>query len=253
MSDLLALSGATGGSSAPGTPTVGLVVPPAHGRVPADAGALYPEGVRFVAGGLGLRTMTPADYARALTSLDGVVHGLVAGGAEAVSLMGTSLSFFRGADGAAELLERLRTAAGGLRVSTMAAAAVRALHHLGVSRVAVGAAYTGQVTDRLVEFLGAHDVEVVARAELHVTHIDRLDGVDTAALTELTERLLGPGPPADAVLLSCGGLDTLTVIPDLEDRWGLPVVSSSQAGFWDAVQLVRPGIRADHPGLLFAA
>jgi len=23
--------------------------------------------------------------------------------------------------------------------------------------------------------------------------------------------------------------------------------------FWDAVQLVRPGIRADHPGLLFAA
>ena len=144
MSDRLALSGATSGSSAPGTPTVGLVVPPAHGRVPADAGALYPEGVRFVAGGLGLRTMTPADYARALTSLDGVVHGLVAGGAEAVSLMGTSL-------------------------------------------------------------------------------------------------------------LSCGGLDTLTVIPDLEDRWGLPVVSSSQAGFWDAVQLVRPGIRADHPGLLFAA
>ncbi|MDT7568505.1 MAG: Arylmalonate decarboxylase, partial [Pseudonocardiales bacterium] len=64
----------------------------------------------------------------------------------------------------------------------MAAAVVRALHHLGVSRVAVGAAYTGQVTD------------------------------------------------TDAVLLSRGGLDTLTVIPDLEDRWGLPVVSSSQAG-----------------------
>jgi IclR family acetate operon transcriptional repressor len=27
----------------------------------------------------------------------------------------------------------------------------------------------------------------------------------------------------------------------------------TQAGFWDTVQLVRPGIRADHPGLLFAA
>jgi maleate cis-trans isomerase len=109
--------------------------------------------------------------------------------------MGTSLSFFRGAGAHAELLERLRTAAGGLPVSTMAAAVVRALHHLGVSRVAVGAAYTGQATDRLVEFLGAHDVEVVAHAELHLTHIDRLDGVDTAALAELTQRRTNPRRP----------------------------------------------------------
>ena len=235
------------------TPTVGLVVPPAHGRVPADACALYPDGVRFVAGGLGLQTMTPADYTRALTDLDGVVHGLVAAGAEAVSLMGTSLSFFRGSGAHAALLERLRAAAGGLPVSTMAAAVVRALRQLGVSRVAVGAAYTGQVTDRLVKFLGAHDLEVVARAELDVTYIDRLVGVDTATLADLTRRLLDPGPPADAVLLSCGGLDTLSAIPDLEERWGLPVISSSQAGFWDAVQLVRPGMRSNHPGLLFAA
>lgn len=234
------------------TSTVGLVVPPAHGRVPADGPALYPSRVKFVAAGLGLESMTPASYARALGRLEEAVDDLLAQGAEAVSLMGTSLAFHQGPAAHEALLERLRAVAGKRPVSTMAAAVLRALRHLGASRVAVGAAYTAAVTDRLVEFLRAHDIDVVAREELGVTRIDRLDGIDTSSIIELGDRLLTVARTPDAVLLSCGGLNTLDAIPAIERRWGVPAVSSSQAGFWDVVRLTRPNARSGHPSALFA-
>jgi arylmalonate decarboxylase len=43
---------------------------------------------------------------------------------------------------------------------------------------------------------------------------------------------------ADGLLISCGGLRTLTVAKPLEDRHGLPVVSSTPAAFWAAMRLV---------------
>ena len=42
----------------------------------------------------------------------------------------------------------------------------------------------------------------------------------------------------DGILISCGGLRTLGVTKPLEDRHGLPVVSSTPAAFWSAMRLV---------------
>ncbi|MEU3270664.1 hypothetical protein ABZ639_07440 [Saccharomonospora sp. NPDC006951] len=234
-----------------GVPSVGLVVPPAEGKVPADAAVLYPHSPRFVARGLGLVDMAPHDYDRALGNLDTAVAGLLDSGAEAVSLMGTSLSFYRGEAGHAELLRRLDSLTGGLPVSTMATAVVRALSTLGARDIAVGSAYTGEVAARLAEFLTGKGFRVLAREELAITRIDALSGVGTQRLGTLTARLLTAAPSADAVLLSCGGLDTLDVIPSLERRYGLPVVASSPAGLWDAAGLVASGTRGRHDSALF--
>jgi len=43
---------------------------------------------------------------------------------------------------------------------------------------------------------------------------------------------------ADGLLISCGGLRTLGVGKPLEDRHGLPVVSSTPAAFWAAMRLI---------------
>lgn len=234
-------------------PVIGLVVPPRQGRVPGDAGRLYPRGVRFVAAGLGLRTMTPQDYARALEGLDAAVGSLREEGARAVSLMGTSLSFYRGAQAHEELLARLERATGGLPVTTMARGVVRALRRLGAARVAVGAAYTPDVTDTLVDFLDAHGIAVTGRASMGVTGVAEVGDVASSSVTALAQRALRGGDRPDAVLLSCGGLDTLDTIAALERRWGLPVVSSSQAGLWDVAGLVRPTPRPALPARLLDA
>lgn len=236
-----------------GTPTIGLVVPPSAGAVPDDAAVLFPAGVEFVAAGLGLEAMAPEDYARSLGGLEDAVGRLVEAGADAVSLMGTSLSFYLGADAHRALLDRLRSAAGGRPTSTMALAVVRALRAVGARRVAVLSAYTGTVADALDRFLAQMDVGVVSAGRLDITAVDRLADVGTGTLVERGSRLLLESPAVDALLLSCGGLDTLDALLELEERWQLPVVSSSQAGFWDAVGLIEDAPRSAHPSRLFRA
>ena len=58
-------------------------------------------------------------------------------------------------------------------------------------------------------------------------------------------------PAAEGLLISCGGLRTLGVAKPLEARHRIPVVASTQAAFWAALQLVGgSGHVADHGRLL---
>jgi maleate isomerase len=54
-------------------------------------------------------------------------------------------------------------------------------------------------------------------------------------------------PNADAILISCGNLRSFEAIEPLETDTGLPVVTSNQAGLWQALRLV--GIRDPLPGI----
>jgi arylmalonate decarboxylase len=42
---------------------------------------------------------------------------------------------------------------------------------------------------------------------------------------------------ADAVLISCGGLKTLGCAVPIEQRYRIPVVTSTQSAFWKALRL----------------
>ena len=45
-------------------------------------------------------------------------------------------------------------------------------------------------------------------------------------------------PDAEGILISCGNLRTFEVIEPLETDTGLPVITSNQAGLWQALRLV---------------
>src|ERR1700760_4908865 len=94
-------------------PTIGLVVPHARDEVPAEGPIMYPD---------------------------------------AIMVIGTSLTFYKGAAVHRRLLEQLR-AATGLPVSTMSQAVVDGLRAVGAKKVAVATAYDGEVNRRLKDFL----------------------------------------------------------------------------------------------------
>jgi len=107
-------------------PHLGLIVPPAAGAVPVDGPLLYGERIRFSARGLGLGEISTRGY---LDVIDSVVEKAVAlkdEGVSAVSLMGTSLSFFRGAAFNRQLEVEMARATG-LPCTTMSNAIVGAL------------------------------------------------------------------------------------------------------------------------------
>lgn len=232
-------------------PHLGLIVPPAAGAVPVDGPLLYGDRIRFSARGLGLGKISTRGYTEVIDSVVGKALELAGDGVNAVSLMGTSLSFFRGAGFNRELQAEMARATG-LPCSTMSDAIVGGLRSLGVRRVAVATAYIDEVNTQLRRYLQDSDFEPLALEGLSISEVQAVGKVPTQVLVDLCVRVFEASPGADGILISCGGLVTLDAVREVEASLQMPVVSSSPAGFWDLVRCAGLDPRSPGHGRLFA-
>lgn len=218
------------------TPCIGLVVPPAQGLVPQDAPRLYGDRYRFIARGLGIAGVSPEGFAPVVDTIVERAVELQRAGAEVISMMGTSISFYRGH----EFTESLRSAmeqATGVPCTTMSHAILRALRQLGVRRVAVATSYIDTLNEKLVAYLTHAGLTVTAIEGLSIPGVEEHGKVTTQTLVDLARRVHARDTSAEGIFISCGGLLTLDAIAQLEDELGLPATASSPAGFWDVVRL----------------
>ena len=232
-------------------PRLGLIVPPAHGAVPVDGPVLYGQRYEFLARGLGLQSVSTEGYEEVINAVVGHAIALRDAGAQAVSLMGTSLSFYRGATFTEQLRAEMQQRTG-IPCTTMSHAITHALQALQIKRLAVATAYIDEVNDKLQHFLTEQGFEVLALEGLGICGVNAMGEVDTATLVEISERALAQSSgPVDGLLISCGGLVTLDAVRLLEQRHGLPVVSSSPAGFFDLVSMAGLDASSPQGGKLF--
>lgn len=229
---------------------IGLVVPPGHGQVPSDGPMLYGQRHRFIARGLGIGGVSPEGFAPVVDQIVDRAIELRKAGAEVVSMMGTSISFYRGPD-FTESLRRAMEEATGVPCTTMSHAIVRALQSLGVKRVAVATSYIDELNDKLQAYLTHAGFTVTAIEGLSITGIQEIGEVGTQALVDLSKKVHARDRSADGIFISCGGLLTLDAIQRLEDDLGLPATASSPAGFWDVVRLSGADPRTAGFGRLF--
>ena len=216
--------------------TIGLVVPFATDTVPDEGLQMYP-GVRFIPRGVGVRSLTPTGYDSAWEGILPAAEHLAKQDVDAIMVIGTSLTFYRGSDFHDQLLERLRTMTG-LPVSTMSQAVVDGLRHFGARRIVVATAYADDVNDRLKAFLIAQGFEVLVLEGFGLIGFGEPGSKSEADIIALGSKVCTAAPAAEGLLISCGGLRTLGVAKPLEERHGIPVVSSTQAAFWAAMRLV---------------
>lgn len=233
------------------TPTIGLIVPPASGLVPPDGASLYAGRARFIASGLGLGEVSPIGF-------DAVVERIIErslelrdAGADAISLMGTSLSFYRGAAFTDDLRARMADATG-LPCTTMSHAIVSALHELEVQRVAVATSYIDELNRALDAYLKESGFEVVALRGLSIAEVDAIGRIGAAELMQLARLAVADAAHADGLLISCGGLRTFGLLAPLEAELGMPVTASSPAGFWDVMRVAGLDPTAHGFGRLFS-
>src|SRR5215470_8805493 len=215
--------------------TIGLVVPFDTDTVPEEGVQMYPD-VRFLARGVGVRSLTPKGYDAAADGILPAAEHLAARGVDAVMVIGTSLTFYRGPDFHAALKEKLK-AATGLPVSTMSQAIIDGLNSFGARRIAVATAYADEVNNRLKTFLAAHGFDVLALEGFGLFGFGEPDRKSEHDIIALGTKACAAAPGAEALVISCGGLRTLGVAAPLERRHGIPVVASTQAAFWAALRL----------------
>ena len=228
-------------------PRIGLIVPPAHGRVPPDAALLYGDRFDFIARGLGIDGVSPRGFAPVVDQIVEHARALRADGAQAISLMGTSLSFYKGPAFTDALRDAMQQATG-VPCTTMSHAVVSALQTLGVQRVAVATSYIDELNDRLVDYLGALGFEVTAIEGLGIEPVGGAAEVSTDRLIALSRKVHAKAPGAQGIFMSCGGLLTLDAIAALEEQFGISVIGSSPSGFWDAVRAAGKDPRSHAAG-----
>jgi arylmalonate decarboxylase len=230
--------------------TIGLIVPPGHAQVPQDGPMLYRARVRFIARGLGIGGVSPEGFAPVIDTVLDRARELRAAGADAISLMGTSISFYRGP----EFTESLRAAmqeATGVPCTTMSHAIVAALRALGIHRVAVATSYIDELNEKLLAYLTHAGFTVTAIEGMSIVGVKEVGEVSTPALVDLSKRVFARDPSAEGVFISCGGLLTLDAIRQLEQELRVPVTASSPAGFWDVMKVAGVDARAEGFGRLF--
>jgi arylmalonate decarboxylase len=232
-------------------PVAGLIFPPLDYPIPPDAKRLFPEGLNFISNGVGLPGgMTIEGYEEAIPRVVPRARELADGGADLISVFGSSITFFNGAEFNQRLVD-LVTEATGLPATTQSNGLIDGLKHVNAKRVALATAYTDTVTDRLKIFLEEQGFTVVGARGLGFTQVP--EGANTQPiLHELGVSAHASSTRPDALVMSCGALRTLDVIVPLETDIGVPVVSSTPHGLWHCARMLGIDARIEGFGAVMA-
>ncbi len=231
---------------------IGLIVPPTNTVNEAEWGRVLPEGVTHHTvrmpihlnhGTVEGKRALVADVAGKVRELGEARVDIVAYACTAGSMVSPRHSL------GAEV-----TAATGIPLVTTAASIVDALEALGARRVSVATPYHDALNNHEVAFLAENGIETLAIAGLGLgangpadypliaqTPLDRIEAHVEAAF------VMG----SDAMLVTCTDFPTLLLHERLEQKLGVPVVTSNQATLWAALRRAGIDDRIPRLGALF--
>ncbi len=227
---------------------LGLIVLQSDQTIEAEARILDLEGVDFYHSRIPNNTeVTPATLTEMEQHLP-VAAGLLPNvlGFDAIGYGCTSAAALIGVDGVTAAIHSVHP---GVACTTPISAATAAFEALGVSRIAVLAPYSADVTGSIVEHFAEVGIAVCAvgsflePSDLVVARIDEasvLNGVRAVV-----------DPDCEGVFVSCTSLRVFRSAADFEDRVGIPVVSSNMALFWHLLRLAGVNDELERHGHLF--
>jgi maleate isomerase len=130
-------------------------------------------------------------------------------------------------------------------VVTSAGALVDGLHAVGAKKVSILTPYMKPLTQLVIDYIENEGIEVVDSISLEIPDNLEVGRQDPQAPIEITRRLKTAG--VDAIVASaCVQMPSLSSVQPIEDRTGLPVISSSVATTY--LMLKRLGLKTDVPG-----
>ena len=202
---------------------------------------LLPPEVVTLGNVLGIQDYTVEGVEEAMTRYPDCVRDLTSRGAQRVSLNGIPISVQLGRRRVLELLDYTHKELG-VPGDTAAEAVVAAMHHLGVSKVAVGSRWADQVNDALVAYLDDAGIEVLtitSRGQWARQAFSMSIEMGVKLAFELGREAMRAAPHADALFLPGGAWRPLPAVPILEEDYGKPVFTNANTRAW---RLIHDGI-----------
>jgi maleate cis-trans isomerase len=129
------------------------------------------------------------------------------------------------------LVDRVREVAGNTPVATAQSMEVAALRHLGMQRLVVATPWGDEINASLDAYLRRAGFDVLETRGAGIPVAQR-GQTPPAAAADLGAALLREYPEADGLYIACPNWASLPALPDLEARFGKPVVNGIVAFVW---------------------
>jgi len=208
-----------------------------------------PEGVCLVETRTLIHDVTIDGLAQAVQQVERAALELASAEVDVILQAGTAIAFFRGFGHDQELSRRIATATG-IKATTSLTAVVEALRALGISRPAIVTSYLADIDARLVQVLAQSGFAVAAIRGMGLRRSIDMGKVMPEETQRLAREVVSSASAADGIFISCGNLRSFEAIEALEKETGLPVVTSNQAGLWQALRLAEIEDRLPNLGRL---
>jgi maleate isomerase len=113
--------------------------------------------------------------------------------------------------------------------------------------LAIATSYLAEIDARLVDVLEQSGFEVAAIRGMGLKKSIEMGKVSPGETYRFAKDVARAAPGAQGILISCGNLRSFEAIEPLETDTSLPVITSNQAGLWQALRMA--GIKDRLPSL----
>lgn len=151
--------------------------------------------------------------------------------------------------GDAEIEAAIRIAKPGAAVVTPPAAAMSGLRALGARRISVLTPYTVETSRPMAAYFAGRGFDIASFTCLGFDDDREMARIAPAAIVAAAREAIAP--EAEALFISCTALRAASVVAEIEQAIGRPVVTSNQATAWQCLRIVSD--KTHHPewGRLF--
>jgi maleate isomerase len=215
---------------------IGYISPSILETTAHDFFRFAPTGVGLVAITSNIETWGKDHFENALARLVKDATSLATRKVDYIIYAGVPLLVARGKGADLELISSIRKATG-LESTTSVRAALEAMDWFGVNRIALATPYPAETQRNTVNFLRAHDIEIVKEASMDVG-FRVLQDVHPHEIYQFGRQVFQAAAGAEALYIPCPQWQVQEAVESLEFDLGVPVIAGDPADFWAAFRSV---------------
>ena len=214
---------------------IGLISPNLSEETLVDYYKILPEGIRIEGRALDVGKYTDSEFHRVEQGFFDLVRDLVKRPLDFLMVTGELFLSYKGPGSDRLILAAIKEITP-TPASTVLTAVTRACEALKLRRVVMATPFPEDQDARLIRFLAHDGIEVVAHRCLGYENSKTIWALSPETGYDLASSLLRDHPDVDGLYMPCNKWRIISVIDRIEQEFGKPVVTNTQAWVWEALR-----------------
>ena len=224
---------------------IGLISPNLSEDTLVDYYKILPEGIRIEGRALDVGKYTDSEFHRVEQGFFDLVRDLVKRPLDFLMVTGELFLSYKGPGSDRLILAAVKEITP-TPASTVLTAVTRACEALRLRRVVMATPFPEDQDARLIRFLAHDGIEVAAHRCLGYENSKAIWDLPPETGYDLASTLLRDHPDVDGLYMPCNKWRIISIIDRIEQEFGKPVVTNTQAWVWEALR--NMGLKKPIPG-----